>query len=320
MQAEANVQNNIRPGLNYYLDQGYLPSDGQYGCCNFYGSVSTQEEYDAADNSIAVMARALGESAIASTFATRANNWQSVFNPATRFLEPKLSDGAFQPGFDPASGNGFVEADAYVYTAELPFDVAGLAEAEGGDAGWIKFLDGLTSSVTAMGPTQARMGNEPSFDIPWEYDYVGAPYQTQRVVRKVQDQLYANAPGGLAGNDDLGAMSSWYVWSAIGGYPEMPGSADMALGSPLFSKIAIHLGNGKTITETAPRAADSAPYVQSLSLNGSAWTGRTCRRACSRTAAWSTGCSAPRRRPPGPASRATPRRPIHRASCRPWGM
>jgi putative alpha-1,2-mannosidase len=271
MQTEASVKNNIRPGLDDYLGKGYLPSDGQYGCCNFYGPVSTQQEYNAADNAIAVMARALGRSAIASTFASRANNWQNVLNPGSGFLQPKLDDGSFRSGFDPTSANGFVEADAYVYTAELPFDVAGLAQAEGGDAAWITFLDGLTSSVTAMGPTQAQMANEPSFDIPWEYDYVGAPYKTQQVVREVQDQLYTDAPGGLAGNDDLGAMSSWYVWSALGGYPEMPGSADVALGSPLFSKIAIHLGNGKTITETAPQAADTTPYVQSVSLNGSAW-------------------------------------------------
>ncbi|HEY2441260.1 MAG TPA: GH92 family glycosyl hydrolase, partial [Solirubrobacteraceae bacterium] len=140
MQTEANVQNNIRPGLNDYLTTGYLPSDGQYGCCNFYGPVSTQEEYDAADNAIAVMARALGESAVASTFATQANNWQNVFNPATGFLQPKLSDGVFRSGFDPTSANGFVEGDAYVYTAQLPFDIAGLTTAEGGDTGWIRFL------------------------------------------------------------------------------------------------------------------------------------------------------------------------------------
>ena len=271
METEANVPNNIRPGLDDYMNDGYLPIDGTYGCCNFYGPVSTQEEYNAADSSIGSLAQALGKTSVASTFDTRANNWQNVFNPGSGFLQPKLADGAFQSGFDPTSGNGFVEADAYVYAAELPFDVAGLASAEGGDANWVKFLDGLTSSVTAMGPTQAQLGNEPSFDIPWEYDYVGAPAKTQQVIREVQDQLYTNTPGGLAGNDDLGAMSSWYVWSALGGYPETPGSATLALGSPEFSSIAIHLGNGKTITESAPQAADNAPYVQSVTLNGSSW-------------------------------------------------
>jgi predicted alpha-1,2-mannosidase len=271
MQTEAGVPNNIRPGLNYYLNQGYLPIDGTYGCCNFYGPVSTQEEYNAADNAIASFASSLGNSSVASTFATRANNWQNVYNPGSGFLQPKLADGAFQSGFDPTSSNGFVEADAYVYAAELPFDVAGLVKAEGGDANWTKFLDGLTSSVTGMSATQAQLGNEPSFDIPWEYDYVGAPDKAQEVVREVQDQLYTNTPGGLAGNDDLGAMSSWYVWSAIGAYPETPGDPTTALGSPEFTAVKIHLGNGNTVTESAPQAADNAPYVQSMSVNGNGW-------------------------------------------------
>jgi hypothetical protein len=271
MQTEANTPGNIRPGLTNYLNQGYLPIDGKYGCCNYYGPVSSQEEYNAADSSISQFASALGNSSVAGTFATRANNWQNVYNPGSGFLQPKLNDGAFQSGFNPTSSNGFVEADAYVYAAELPFDVAGLAAAEGGNANWEKFLDGLTSSVTGMGATQAQLGNEPSFDIPWEYDYVGAPYKAQQVVREVQDDLYTNTPGGLAGNDDLGAMSSWLVFSGLGAYPETPGSATVALGSPEFTNIAIHLGNGKTITETAPKAADDAPYVQSMTVNGNAW-------------------------------------------------
>jgi len=92
------------------------------------------------------------------------------------------------------------------------------------------------------------------------------------VVREIQDQLYTDTPGGLAGNDDLGAMSSWYVWSALGAYPETPGSAQPVLGSPLFNAIAIHLADGHTITETAPAAADDAPYVESLTVNGSPWS------------------------------------------------
>ena len=81
------------------------------------------------------------------------------------------------------------------------------------------------------------------------------PSQTQQVVREIQDQLYTDTPAGLAGNDDLGAMSSWYVWSALGAYPETPGSAEVALGSPLFPAITLDLANGKTITETAPAAS-----------------------------------------------------------------
>jgi len=273
MVAQATVPNNIRPGLGYDENDGYLPVDGTYGCCNFYGPVSTQEEYDTADNAIAQFATALGQTQVAQTFATRAQNWQNVFDPDRGFLEPKEVAGLFQPGFDPTSDVGFVEADSYIYTAEIPFDVAGVIAAEGGDAAWVTYLNGLTSSVTANGSDQIQMGDEPSFDIPWEYDYAGAPAKTQEVVREIQDQLYTDTPGGLAGNDDLGAMSSWYVWSALGGYPEMPGSADLALGSPLFTNIALHLADGRTITETTSGPAHRAPYVQNLTLNGAPWPG-----------------------------------------------
>jgi predicted alpha-1,2-mannosidase len=273
MVAEADTPNNIRPGLSSYMSDGYLPADATYGCCNFYGPVSTQEEYNTADNAIALLATALGRPALAETFATRAQNWQNVFNPESGFLQPKNMSGLFASGFDPTSQNGFVEADAYVYTAMIPFDLQGVINAEGGDGAWVSFLNGLTSSVSAMGASQIQMGDEPSFDIPWEYDYAGDPSATEEVVREIQDQLYTDTPGGLAGNDDLGAMSSWYVWSALGGYPEMPGSSTVALGSPLFPAIAFHLANGRTITEIAPGAADSAPYVQSLTLNQKSWAG-----------------------------------------------
>lgn len=269
MQTEANVPNNIRPGLAYYQDKGYLPIDGSYGCCDFYGPVSTGLEYNTADNAIAQLASALGKPTVASTFATRAQSWQNSYNPGSGFMQPKLANGAFQPGFNPTSGNGFVEGDAYVYTAMVPFDVKGIIAAHGGRQAWLDYLNQMTSNVTDMGPTHIQMYNEPSFDIPWQYDYAGAPYKTQQVVRQVQDQLYTNTPGGLANNDDLGAMSSWYVWSALGAYPETPGSATVALGSPLFPNIAIHLGDGRTITETAPAATDAAPYVHNLTSNGS---------------------------------------------------
>lgn len=271
MVTEATVPNDIRPGLAYDETDGYLPVDGTYGCCNFYGPVSTQQEYDIADNSIAELASALGDVSTAQTFATRAQNWQNVFNPGSGFMQPKMSAGMFQPGFSPTSTAAFVEADSYVYTPLVPFDLQGLIDAEGGNANWVAFLNGLTSNVVAEGPTEIQMGNEPSFEIPWEYDYAGDPSGTEEVVREIQDELYTDSPGGLAGNDDLGAMSSWYVWSALGAYPETPGSAVVALGSPLFPSIVFTLGNGNTITETAPAASTATPYVDGVTLDGAPW-------------------------------------------------
>jgi len=271
MEQEATVPNNIRPGLNYFESDGYLPIDGTYGCCNFYGVVSTQEEYDVADNSISLLASELGDGQVAATYAADAQNWQNVFDPNSGFLQPRQMSGAFLPSFNPKSMSAFVEADAYVYTAELPFDVAGVIAADGGNKAWDKFLDGLTASVTTMGNKRIQMGDEPSFDIPWEYDYSGEPFKTEQVVREIQNDLFSNSPGGLPGNDDLGAMSSWYVWSAIGGYPETPGSETVAAGSPLFKSVSVALGDGNTITEDAPSASVNDPYVQSATLDGSLW-------------------------------------------------
>jgi hypothetical protein len=135
----------------------------------------------------------------------------------------------------------------------------------------ISYLNSVLAGFHGSGGSQADLGNEPSLELPWEYDYVGQPYQAQRIVRQVQDQIWTDAPGGLAGNDDLGEMSSWYVFSALGFYPETPGTADLAQGSPLFSQAVVTLPSGNTLTVNAPQAADNAPYVQSETWNGSAW-------------------------------------------------
>jgi len=272
MLTEANKPNNIRPGLTQYLNEGYLPVDGSYGCCNFYGSVSTQQEYNTADHAISSFAAALGNSSVANTFATRANNWQNVFNPATNYLEAKTTKGAFASGFSPTTSNGFVEGSSAQYTPMEPFDIAGLIAAAGGKHNWIAKLNSLSANIKHPTAANADFGNEPSIEIPWEYDYAGAPYLTQSTVRAIQQQIFTNSPAGIAGNDDLGTMSAWYVWSALGFYPETPGTADLALGSPLFSDIAISLPSGKKLTISAPAAAASKPYVHAMTVNGSSWS------------------------------------------------
>ncbi|MCW2596632.1 MAG: hypothetical protein JWP39_2520 [Jatrophihabitans sp.] len=272
MLTEANQPNNVRPGSSTYITKGYLPTDANYGCCNFYGPVSTQQEYNTADHAISSFAAALGDTANASKFAARANSWQNVFNPATGFLEPKDSAGQFQPNFDPGSSLGFVEGNSYQYTPMEPHDLKGAIAADGGNAAWVNKLDGLTAKITNIDRTNADFGNEPSIEIPWEYDYAGAPYKTQAVVRKIQQQIFTATPAGIAGNDDLGTMSAWYVFSALGFYPETPGTADLALGSPVFPKAVVQLASGKKLTITGTGAAADAPYVQSLMLNGSTWS------------------------------------------------
>ncbi|MHA6758501.1 lectin [Streptacidiphilus sp. PAMC 29251] len=270
MVAEGTTANNNRPGLNYLEQLGYLPSDGSYGCCNFYGPASTTLEYNSADFAISALAGALGNTTQQTAFANRAQDWKNLFDYSSGFIQPRDLRGPWTASFSATSGNNFVEGDSWQYTPMVPFNVHGLATAMGGDSKLAAFLDTDLSSLTG-GSGHTDLGNEPSLNIPWEYDYIGQPYKTQKVVRQVQDQIWTDAPGGLAGNDDLGEMSSWYVWSALGLYPETPGTADLALGSPMFTQAVITLPSGSTLTINGSGAADNAPYVQSASWNGAAW-------------------------------------------------
>jgi predicted alpha-1,2-mannosidase len=268
---EATTTNNIRPGNNYLSSPGYLPHDGSYGCCNFYGPVSTTLEYDTADFAISAFAGALGNTSDQQTFVNRAQDWRNVLNPASGFDQPRNTNGTWPTGFDPTSGTDFVEADSWIYTGMVPFNVAGLAQAKGGNAAMAAYLGTVLRNFTGANG-YAWVGNEPSIELPWEYDYIGQPYQTQATVRQIQDSIWSDSPGGLAdGNDDLGAMSAWYVWAALGMYPMSPGSPALALGSPLFTQAQITLPSGHTLTINGTGAADNAPYVQSATWNGSSW-------------------------------------------------
>lgn len=269
MTAEATKANNIRPGLNYLEQLGYLPTDGTYGCCNFYGPVSTTLEYNSADFAIGALASAVGDSQLADQMTTRAQDWENMYNPGSGFMQPRMQDGQFVTPFDPTSQDNFVEGDAYQYTEMVPFNVGALAAAEGGNQAFTQRLDSYFTQLNA-GPDSPYYwaGNEPNLASPWEYDYAGAPYRTQAVVREIINSLYGDAPGGEPGNDDLGAMSSWYVWSALGLYPESPGAPVLAVGSPLFPRAVVHLPGNRQLVITASGAGASSPYVQSLSVNG----------------------------------------------------
>jgi predicted alpha-1,2-mannosidase len=236
------------------------------------GSPGNTQEYATDDFSIAAFARALGQTDLADRYQRSAQNWQYDFNPASGFVQPKQANGEFTPGFTPTSENGFMEGDAYQYTPMVPFNLGGLINAMGGPSAYSRYLDALTSQLNG-GPSSMFLyqGNEPSEEIAWQYDYTGQPYKTQAVVRNIQTQLFTDTPGGIPGNDDGGAMSSWYIWSVLGMYPETPGTGELVVGSPMFPHTVVHLGNGNTITINAPQAAPDAPYVQGLRLDGTGW-------------------------------------------------
>jgi predicted alpha-1,2-mannosidase len=251
-----------REGLHDYLTYGYVSTSTS-------SSAAITLEYTTDDFAIAQFAHTLGNMSLYHTYMARSQNWKNLFNATTGYIEPRNADGTFIAHFDPSSETGFVESDGLQYSWMVPYALPQLFAAMGGNAKVISRLNDHFTQLNA-GPTSryAFMGNEPEFEVPWEYDFAGAPYRTQDVVRRIETQLFHAEPGGLPGNDDGGAMSSWYVFAAIGLYPEIPGVAGFAVGSPLFPLISIHLGNGHLLRIQGQGASDEMPYVQSLRVNG----------------------------------------------------
>ncbi len=266
--AEMNWQ-----GLRYYKERGYIPADKEVA------SVSKTLEYSYEDWCIAQMAKKLGKMNDYKQFNRRSLFYQKVFNKSTGFMRGKLSDGEWITPFDPFAVTGeYTEANAWQYTFFVPQDFGGLIKLFGGDKPFADKLDSLFNSPTTLAGSpdpditgmigQDSQGNEQSHEIGYLYDYAGQPWKTQKIVRKIMSKLYTDKVDGLCGNDDCGQMSAWYVFSAMGFYPVTPGQNVYAIGSPLFSKVTIDLGNGKTFVIDSKGASDSNKYIQSAELNG----------------------------------------------------
>lgn len=246
-----------RPGLEDYQKLGYVPGAG-----------ADTLEYTSADFSIAEFAKRLGDNATYTTFMKRAQNWQNLYNPGTGHLQPRNADGSFAGTYDPASSQGWVEGNGAQYEWMVPYDLGGVVTAFGGPAATQSRLDTFFTKLNAgTQEPYAFMGNEPNSNAPYVYSYAGAPAKTQSIVHRSMDELYNPNPEGLIGNDDLGQMSAWYVWSALGIYPEIPGRAETLLVTPRFEHTVLTTGAGKKITINAPGTGD---YVGSLKVNGGA--------------------------------------------------
>ena len=186
---------------------------------------------------------------------------------------PRNADGSWprdlQQGLVTDMRQGFVEASPEQTVWMLNFNLPGLINRMGGAKNVTARLDKFFTRLdSGMRADTAYMGNEPGEGIPWIYDFAAAPWRTQEIVRNIQTELFTALPSGLPGNDDAGALSSWFVFSALGLYPEIPGVAGLVVGSPLFPKATIHLENQASIEILGERAAPKNPYIQSLKLNG----------------------------------------------------
>lgn len=264
-----------RPALDKYLALGYVPADG----CHCWGGAAETLEDAAADYGLSTLAGATGDRVNEKKFLERSGNWMNVFDPnATAsggYMRDRKADGSWSGGaFSPSTEAGFVEGTSARYTWMVYSDVAGLARAMGGEKTAVERLDAFFRTpegafdFSAKDPTRYDPTNEPDINTPYLYTYLGAPWKTQETVRAELDQLWTATPGGIPGNDDAGTMSSWYVFSALGLYPQVPSRADLVLSAPLFPRAVIRTGHGRTITVNAPQASDENLYIQGLRTNG----------------------------------------------------
>lgn len=262
-----------RQALDDYLRLGYVPHERNNNggeatvvdTANVWGSASTTLEYANADFAISRLASALGDEPTAREFLRRSASWRNLADGG--YLKPRYeAGGAFDPDFEPAGTDGFVEGSAAQYRWMVPHDPAGLFDAVGGRGAAAAALDDHFAELNT-GPKSARafLGNEPNLGAPYLYDWLGQPARTQAVVRRALVELYDDSPGGLPGNDDGGALSSWWVWGALGLYPAQPGTDTLALASPLFRRATVRLPRGRLAIE-APKAGEGIPYVRRLTL------------------------------------------------------
>jgi predicted alpha-1,2-mannosidase len=262
-----------RPGLDTYLQDGYVVNDTAYSGSAVPNGASLTLEYATDDFAIAELAQSLGSNSTYRTFLTRSQSWTNIYNVDSGYLQPRDANGDFPAGDPTTDGlssfgqSGFQEGNAAQYSFAVPQDLQGLITAMGGDSAVVSRLDTFFQEDEA-GPNDPNYwaGNETDLLTPWVYDYAGAPYKTTGEVHDLLDDVYSDTPAGEPGNDDLGAMSSWYVWGAIGLYPASPGAPVLAMSAPIFPEVRLDLP-GHQLSITAPGASDQG-YISGLSVNG----------------------------------------------------
>jgi len=263
-------------GLGDYMKLGYVPIDREPE------AASKTVEYAYDDWTIATMAQKLGRRDVAAAFAKRAGNWRNSFDARSGFLRARKADGSFRAPFDPTAinyGSDYTEGNAWQYSWFVPHDQAGLFRIMGGDEAVVARLDAMfdydnskldyshAEDIAGL-IGQYIHGNEPSHHVAYLYTFAGAPWRTQARLKQIVDSQYKPTPEGLSGNDDLGQMSAWLVFTALGFYPVAPGSLEYVIGRPFVRHATIALPEGKSFTVVADRLDDAHPWVGTVTLNG----------------------------------------------------
>jgi len=272
-----SVLEKLMPRAKQFNEQiGYIPSDLENE------SVSKALEYAYNDWCLAQLAKEMGKKVDYEKYKQRSKYYKKYFDEKTGFMRGKNSDGSWREPFDPRFSrhrrDDYVEGNAFQWTWFVPHDPEGLISLMGGKEQFSANLDTLfstsselvgeevSSDITGLIGQYAH-GNEPSHHITHFYNYVDQPWKTQELTDKVMGELYFNDPNGLAGNEDCGQMSAWYILNAMGFYSFCPGNPTYSIGRPIFDEVIIHLTNGKTFTILANNNSNENIYVQSVKLN-----------------------------------------------------
>lgn len=276
-----------RYGVKYYNELGYVPYDVKI---NENAARTLEYAYD--DFAIYQLGKALGKPAAEiDIYKKRAMNYKNLFDPASGLMRGKNKDGQFQSPFNPFKwGDAFTEGNSWHYSWSVFQDVAGLSKLMGGKEKFVQKLDSVFTlppifddsyyggviheiremQIANMG--QYAHGNQPIQHMIYLYNYGGAPWKTQYWVRETMNRMYKATPDGYCGDEDNGQTSAWYVFGALGFYPVTPATDQYVLGTPYFKKVTLNLENGKQIVINAPKNSDENRYVNSLKINGTAYS------------------------------------------------
>lgn len=274
---EAMTATACRPdrGQDLRMQYGFIPS-------NLYNwSVATDLEYAIADAALAEAASALGADSLARQFRSRSHSWRHYWDPETRFLRGRKTDGSFTVPFSPYLSDheesDYVEGTPWQYLWLVPQDLDGLISAFGSREALLAKLDSLftvpssvegdnvSADITGLIGQYAH-GNEPGHHTIYLYSMLGERDKAAARIRQVCRELYTDGPDGLAGNEDVGQMSAWYVLSSLGFYQTEPAKPRFWFGVPAFRKADVHIGD-KTFTIQAKGLREDSS-IREVRLNG----------------------------------------------------
>ena len=267
-------------GNDLRMRYGYIP----YNCMK--ESVAYDLEYALADGAAARAAEVLGKTEDEKYFADRSRSYRHLFDASTGFMRGRDSRGGWRTPFNPFMSkhrdDDYCEGNAWQYTWLVPHDVKGLEACFGGRKAMLEKLDSLFLVPSVIEGTetspdisgligQYAHGNEPSHHVLYLYTMLGQPGKTAEKVREVLTTLYRAAPDGLAGNEDVGQMSAWYVLSSLGMYEVEPAGGRYWFGSPLFDRAELQVPGG-VFTIVAENNSAGNKYIQRVWLDGRPYT------------------------------------------------